>query len=64
VGDPPTARFVEDLGTGSYFYEGLVEIAKNRSKELNLLFIPGVSMGSSIDVVFKHLFADKKAPAA
>lgn len=51
-----TAVFKEDLDIGSWDYDQICECGRKVSAERGIPFIPGISMGNSIDKYFKHVF--------
>lgn len=55
-GDPPIAYFVKDLGSGSWEINFAYSNGRRLAKEMGINFIPGISMGDSIDKIFKHIF--------
>lgn len=58
VGDGTSLKacFKEDLEIGSWDFKMAVEIAKKLAIEKNIIYVPGISMGDSVDKVYKHIF--------
>lgn len=54
-GDPLIAHFVEDLGDGGFWmYAIAVDAAFTKANDLGITFVPDISMGDSIEKVFKR----------
>lgn len=59
VGDPPKARYKEDLNVGVWSFALADKEAKRIAKERNLSYIKDISMGDSIDKVWNFIFREK-----
>lgn len=54
-GDLLVAYFKEDLEFGSWDYNFIYHEAQRQAKLRRINFIPNISMGDSIEKVFKHI---------
>lgn len=53
-GNPLIAYFEKDLEQGFWFKSFAEKAAFNKAKELGIMYVPDISMGDSIDKVFKR----------
>lgn len=56
-GDPLKAQFKEDLNMGFWDYRLAKAEAQKQAKERNILFVPDISMGDSVEIVFKQVLS-------
>ena len=56
-GDPPRSQFIEDLGNGFWDYGTAIKAGRKRAKELDCFFMEGITMGDSIEKLYKQIFS-------